>query len=60
MVEFLATDLSDYVAGAVDPDRWRTGAGIIRRESRLSRRAHAALYREIYISPIQAIVTDGL
>jgi hypothetical protein len=29
MVEFLATDLSDYVAGAVDPDRWRTGEGII-------------------------------
>jgi hypothetical protein len=29
MVEFLATDLSDCVAGAVDPDRWRTGEGII-------------------------------
>ena len=28
VVEFLATDLSDYVTGSGHPDRWRAGSGV--------------------------------
>jgi NAD(P)-dependent dehydrogenase (short-subunit alcohol dehydrogenase family) len=65
VVEFLATDLSDYVTGEVIPIdgrlvRGKSGGRAGHLLAARVHRDHAAPIQEIYISPIQRARTRGL